>query len=78
MSNRVQFKVPESCPFCGVVGRVGAETTVSGDTLTVQWCCRACNKGWPVAPTDEAARQDLIAPPSERRVAYRRKTDRPK
>ena len=58
--------------------QANAETTVIGDTLTVQWCCRVCNKGWPVTPSDVAARPDLMAVSHHRRVTYRRKIHRPK
>ena len=69
--NRVRFKVPDHCPFCGVAGQTAVETTVIGDTLTVLWCCRACNNGWPVTPND-AAIPDQRHVPRERRMAERR------
>jgi hypothetical protein len=76
--NRIRFKVPDLCPFCGAVGQATAETTVVSNTLTVQWCCRVCNRGWPVTPTDTATTADQRHTPRERRVVDRRRTHRAK
>jgi len=49
----VALRIPEQCPHCGSLARVGLETTVKGDAVHLRWCCGACNNDWPVIGHDE-------------------------
>ena len=65
----MRLRLPERCKFCGAAGTVRPETTIRDKTVTVQWCCNHCDRGWPITDTD-------YQPDRRRDVSERRKQTR--
>jgi hypothetical protein len=42
------LKIPQRCPACQKLQTITLEQTIKGETVTFQWCCRACSHAWPV------------------------------
>jgi hypothetical protein len=49
----LRFDVPRQCKLCGAVGTVSPETTIERGTMSLAWCCRACNGEWPVTRSEQ-------------------------
>jgi len=46
--DRLTLKIPTECPNCHRDHTITLEQTIKGDTVILQWCCRACSHSWPV------------------------------
>lgn len=44
----VRFRIPSHCKWCGAAGTVKPETTISGGSVFLTWCCRGCSREWPI------------------------------
>ena len=42
------LKIPQRCPACQKLQTITLEQIIKGETVTFQWCCRACIHAWPV------------------------------
>src|SRR5581483_12174168 len=64
---RLQLRLPERCVKCGALGSVRLESTITGHTVALAWCCHACSFEW---PTSEEERER----PEESRQSGSRRT----
>lgn len=48
-----RFRVPTHCVFCGAVGVVHPETTIAGKFVELNWCCRFCERSWPITAAEQ-------------------------
>jgi hypothetical protein len=46
---RLNLRVPARCKSCAAAGTVTVETTVSGLSVLLRWCCRKCGHDWPIS-----------------------------
>ena len=46
MPDRLKPKIPAECPNCPRDYTITLEQIIEGDTVILQWCCRACNHSW--------------------------------
>lgn len=53
-ARRLRLRLPERCPSCRFVGSVRLESTVTGDELSLKWCCHACSHEWAVTEQEES------------------------
>ena len=49
----ISLSVPETCPHCGVTGRVQLQQAIQGDRVLLEWACLACEREWLVRHKDE-------------------------
>jgi hypothetical protein len=49
------LRVPDACKSCRATGTVTAETTVTGHTVSLKWCCRKCGYDWVIVRGDSNA-----------------------
>src|SRR3954471_17688083 len=49
----LRLRMPKECPFCGRLGTVTLETTVRGDAVTLNWCCRECGREWRIQADEQ-------------------------
>ena len=48
----LRLRLPEQCKVCGAAGTVRPEHTIKAKSVTVMWCCNACDESWPIASED--------------------------
>jgi len=58
--------LPDCCRFCNAAGTITAESTINGETVVLNWCCRLCGETWPVTYTDQEKRRRAV--PDRRRL----------
>jgi len=58
---RLRLRLPERCRRCGALGAVRLESTITGNSVYLAWCCNACGFDWPISEQE----QELV----ERRLA---------
>jgi hypothetical protein len=75
----LRIRLPETCPKCGVLGRVRPENTIQGGTVTLTWCCHACTYEWPIADAERELPERRTGQTDRRRLTRddRRKRRRP-
>lgn len=66
----LRLRVPARCKFCGAAGMVRLETTVTGGSAVLSWCCRACQSEWPITRGEAAMRERRIGAPDRRPLPH--------
>ena len=72
----VRFTVPERCKLCGALRTVAPETTISGGTVHLKWCCRACSGEWPMTRREQDLVERRDGPSDRRRITSEDRRDR--
>lgn len=50
---RLRLRLPERCLRCGVPGMVRLESTITGTSVYLAWCCNACGFDWPISEREQ-------------------------
>ena len=65
----LRLRLPDKCPACNVVGCVIPETTVTGATVLLTWCCRSCGHTWPISEREQETAERRLGPRERRQIA---------
>jgi hypothetical protein len=48
----LRLRLPDRCKCCRAVAAVRLEQTIKARSVTLMWCCNACDEGWPIVDED--------------------------
>jgi hypothetical protein len=52
-AERLRLRLPERCLRCGAIGVVRLESTITGRSVCLAWCCNACSFDWPISEKEQ-------------------------